>query len=127
MNIFTLTQSKHTPEVIFDLENGELVFNGNSIPEDVALFYSPLLAWIEKHKTYIVEDMKHLFIKVDLVYFNSATLKYLVSILKHVISLKDHESILILWLYDREDEDMLETAKDISSVLSIPITCLARN
>jgi hypothetical protein len=121
MNIFSLSESKRTPEIIFNLETGELIFNGNSTPEDVNLFYSPLLTWIDINKPLIVNDIKTISIQVNLVYFNSATLKFLVSLLKYIISLKGVDNVKITWCYDRDDEDMLETAKDISKVLSIPI------
>lgn len=126
MNTFSLSQSKRTPEVFFDMESAELVFNGNSIPEDVNLFYAPLLSWIDQNKVKIVEEMKILTITVNLTYFNSATLKFFVSLLKHLINLKGCENIVITWNYDNEDEDMLETANDISQVLDIPIRTIAR-
>src|ERR1035437_5744921 len=113
MNIFSLSESKRTPEIVFNLETGELLFNGNSTPEDVNLFYAPLLSWIEINKTLIINDIKTLSVHINLVYFNSATLKFLVSLLKYLIVIKGTESLLIVWSYESEDEDMVETAKDI--------------
>jgi hypothetical protein len=126
MNIFSLSESKRTPEIIFNLETGELIFNGNSTPEDVNLFYAPLLSWIEINKALITNDIKVLSVQINLMYFNSATLKFLVSLLKYLISLKSSDSLLIIWSYDAEDEDMIETAKDISKVLSIPIKLVVK-
>jgi len=120
MNIFTLSQSKNTPEVLFNLDESKLDFNGRSIPEDVNMFYAPLLTWIETNKKNIAEDIRTLSISVNLIYFNSATLKFIVSLLKHIITIKGADFVQITWLYDDDDEDMLETAKDISNVLSIP-------
>jgi len=127
MNLFTLSESKRTPEVLFNLDNAELVFNGNSIPEDVNLFYAPLISWIEVNKDHIIQDSRQLMIKVNLVYFNSATLKFLVSLLKFLINIKGVDLVKISWLYDHDDDDMLETAKDISNILSIPINYILRD
>lgn len=126
MNIFTLSQTKRTPEIIFNIENSELFFNGSSIPEDVNLFYAPLMSWVEINKESIVEKLIPLSIKVNLSYFNSSTLKFLVSMFKYLINLKGTNLIEIIWFYDQDDEDLLETAIDISNILLIPIKCIVR-
>jgi len=121
MNIFTLTESKRTPEVVFNLESSELIFNGVSIPEDVQLFYSPLFSWIEVNKLDLIKNSNPLIVKFNFKYFNSVSLKFIVSLLKYLITIKGYEKLHIIWFYDKDDEDMLETAKDISSILNIPI------
>jgi hypothetical protein len=119
MNIFTLTESKRTPEVIFNLESSELTFNGISIPEDVQLFYSPLLSWIEVNKSDLSTNSNPLTVKFNFNYFNSVSLKFIVSLLKYLITIKGYDKLHIIWFYDKDDEDMLETAKDISSILNV--------
>ena len=121
LNIFTLSQSKRTPEVIFDVEKALLVFNGCSLPEDVFDFYAPLIDWIESNKKDI-ESLQFLMVLINLQYFNSSTLKFLVTLIKMLFEFKTKESIIITWIVEPDDEDMKETAKEISSVLDIPFT-----
>lgn len=121
MNTFSLSQSKKTPEVIFDVEKALLVFNGISIPEDVYDFYTPLIEWIELNKKEIV-SLPYLMVLINLQYFNSSTLKFLTALLKLFIELKSKEAITVTWLVDSDDEDMKETANEISTVVNIPFT-----
>jgi len=127
MNIFTLSESKRTPEVLFNIEKAQLIFNGTSLPEDVNVFFSPLYNWMETNKSIIRDEMGSLSVTINLTYFNSASLKFLISLLRYLKNLKGSEFLSINWHYDSDDEDMAETAKDISSVLTLPISLIQRN
>jgi len=48
--LFPLRQEKKTPKVELSAKNGELIFTGTSMPEDVHVFYAPLLKSIEENQ-----------------------------------------------------------------------------
>lgn len=107
-----------TPEVILDKENNRFELTGNSLPEDVILFYSPIIKWIEEY-TKVPNPVTRVKIKPN--YFNSASFKIMLDILAIFEKLKDNgHAVEVQWHYLEMDEDMLTTGKEFESLVKVP-------
>ena len=107
-----------TPLVDFKL-NGELRLEGKSFPEDPYRFYDPIFQWIKEFR---VDCPPAINLTVRLDYFNTSTGKlvlYLFKIFEN-IHMSGASKIKIIWLYNKNDEDMLESGKDYRSMIDVP-------
>ena len=108
----------NSPSVILDPESNKFEFSGESRPENVRKFYLPILEWLDK----FAEEQKSssnrlssLQIQFDFEYFNSTSAKYILDIFKALNVLNDMGiEILVKWLYEEDDEDMLEVGQEMS-------------
>ncbi|MDR2848395.1 MAG: DUF1987 domain-containing protein [Bacteroidales bacterium] len=100
MKTFTLNVlPKKLPKIVCN-ENG-ITITGRSIPENPIDIFSPLIDWIRDN--YAESEKKVL---IDLEYFNTITLVYLITILQHVYKIDPNSEVL--WYHDDEDvADML--------------------
>jgi hypothetical protein len=106
------------PTVILDKESGKFEIFGNSLPEDVHTFYTPVFDWI---RDYIKQPNAKTELVIKLMYFNSASTKAIIDILTILeeLVINGHD-VKILWNYFEIDEDMLSTGKELASILNIP-------
>jgi len=94
--------------------------NSPRIPENVRKFYLPILEWLESYTTG-QENLKEgertpgLQCQFNFEYFNSTSAKYILDIFKslNAISALGIE-LEIKWLYEEDDEDMLEVGQEMS-------------
>ena len=126
MDLFLKDATKHTPEIVFDLNSLSLVIKGFSIPEDILVFYAPLLEFIDTNNSRIRSNPNKLNITLNLEYYNSASLKFLLKLLGILLDIKDREHTDINYYYDIDDEDFLETGEDISKLVNKKINFIAR-
>ncbi len=104
MENLTIPGTTCTPSVIFNID-GKLCMEGRSLPEDVNVFYNPLLKWIAELKTETV------VFDISLEYFNSASSKRILDMLK---TLDDNKQVLettVIWHYEEGDEDNMESGQ----------------
>jgi len=126
MKSFSIKQTKHTPLVAFDVNDMSLTIEGYSIPEDVSVFYAPLLEFIDQNAQLINSSSKKLSLSLNLEYFNSASLKFYVKLIGILVDIKGRHSITVDYYYDKDDEDFYETGVDISAVLNIPFNFVTK-
>ena len=108
----------NSPSVILDPGSNKFEFSGESRPENVRKFYLPILEWLEK----FAEEQKGssarlsgLMVQFDFEYFNSTSAKYILDIFKALNVLNDMGiEIQVKWLYEEDDEDMLEVGQEMS-------------
>jgi len=108
----------NSPSVILDPGSNKFEFSGESRPENVRKFYLPILEWLEK----FAEEQKgssarlsNLLVQFDFEYFNSTSAKYILDIFKALNVLNDIGiEIQVKWLYEEDDEDMLEVGQEMS-------------
>ncbi|NJO03877.1 MAG: DUF1987 domain-containing protein, partial [Bacteroidia bacterium] len=87
MEDILIEKTSKTPCVSFSYEQNALEIKGVSIPEDADSFYAPLMEWVSR---YVQEKKNQKTIMVlKLVYFNTSTSDYLVTMLKNLKKLKD--------------------------------------
>jgi hypothetical protein len=110
----------NSPSVILDPESNQFDFSGESRPENVRKFYLPILEWLDSYAKEQSEKSKSdrvssLQVQFNFEYFNSTSAKYILDIFKALNVLNDlGMEILVKWLYEEDDEDMLEVGEEMS-------------
>lgn len=110
MNNLIIEPTSSTPAIRFT-EDGRLLIEGRSLPENVMKFYTPLIEWASKLATQVVK------LDINLEYLNSASSKKLLELLK-VFDANNHITTLIInWHYEMDDEDCLESGQIFEELL----------
>ncbi len=118
MDSLIIPESKNTPAIRFNAQTGRLDIEGNSLPEDVMGFYTKVIDWIN---AYIENPCTKTELHIKLNYFNSASAKVILDILRILEALTDRNvEITVFWYYVDIDEDMLETGKEYETMVKIP-------
>lgn len=120
---YIVQQSSKTPLINFD-PNGNFELKGKSIPENTVLFYKPLFEWLDN---YIKSPAPKTNLNIQLDYFNTSSSKSIVDLFKRLelISKNGNSETTINWLYNLEDEDMLEAGEDYKSIIKIPFNLVS--
>lgn len=111
-------KTEQTPLVHFQA-NGMLKIEGTSYPEDPMKFYTRVIDWIKELKN---QNLARIELSVQLDYFNTSTSKlvlYIFKILENIYLLEKND-IKIIWHYQKNDEDMVESGNDYASLLDVP-------
>jgi len=115
---FALEQTSKTPQIDLNQYSGELIFSGKSIPENAAKIYEPVLTWI---KQYALKAKPITNLRLNLEYFNTASMMWLSRILNILKKINDPEYILYVHLYmPVEEYDEMKDIEDIKDAL-IPV------
>lgn len=116
MNNLHIPAKEDTPEVIIDKATNQLSISGRSLPEDVALFYKPVLEWLQSLQD---NDPEGLLINIKLEYFNTASSKILLDIF--MLAEEISSTARIIWHYDKEDDDMKEAGEEYQELVAISV------
>jgi len=118
MEKFTLTAGIKTPYINFDTD-GFLELSGKSIPENSAEFYLPVYEWLD---AYAKEPKDKTVIKIQLEYFNTSSSKCLLDIFRRLEAMEKSgkSEVKVIWLYEEEDEDMMEAGDDYQTIVKLP-------
>jgi len=113
-----IEKTRLTPEVQLDTKNEIFKIKGRSLPEDVLLFYNPILDWI---KEYVKDPLPMTQFSFNLEYFNSSTARIIIKIL---IELEDiirrGKKIYVKWYYTKGDTLMMDKGEEIKSIVLLP-------
>jgi len=120
MEKFIIEPTANSPRIVLDPEKRTFEFTGESRPENVRKFYLPVLEWLEAY-TGSLEALRDDQRKFDLQcqfnfeYFNSTSAKYILDIFKSLNTINAlGVGLDIKWLYEEDDEDMLEVGQEMS-------------
>ena len=95
-----------------------LNLSGRSIPENPELIFRRLDEWITLH----FEKNKGLNVNIQLEYINSGSSKYLYEILKRLTGFsRMGNNVKMKWLYEEDDEAMLELGEHYRDTAGIPL------
>ena len=109
---------KNCPGIIYFADNNTLEISGRSIPENPELIFRRLDEWITDH----FEKNNSLMVRILLEYINSGSSKYLYEILKKLTGYsKSEKDIVMKWLYEEDDEAMLELGEHYRDTAGIPL------
>lgn len=120
MEKLIIEPTANSPRIVLDPDARNFEFSGESRPENVRKFYLPILEWLE---AYIAEQNKlgdgerssGLVCQFNFEYFNSTSAKYILDIFKSLNTINALGiSLEIKWLYEQDDEDMLEVGQEMS-------------
>jgi len=110
--------SRDTPMVRFDEATSVFEVKGISFPEDVRIFYGPLLYWLNE---YSLQPHAHTTFHFQLAYFNTASSKLILDMMLCLNKMhKKGVSLEIVWHFDDEDEDMEDCGLGFSGILQAP-------
>ncbi len=118
MEVINIQGTDDTPNVTLDKGNGKFELSGRSLPEDVNMFYEPILNWIDGYSEEPNEETRFDF---KLEYFNTASSKIILDILlKFEEIVEAGHNVKIIWHYHEEEEDMLEAGEEYADIVDIP-------
>lgn len=104
MENLIIEASGHSPRVEFDV-NGKLKIEGRSIPEDVSKLFNPLIEFVSSL------NIESVIFDINLEYFNTATSKKMLELLKHLEANNHVGKVFINWFFEEGDEDSVEIAE----------------
>jgi hypothetical protein len=91
---------------------------GRSIPENPAVFYSPVREWISKYAQDCTGKSK---IEFGFEYINTTSIKWIFTILRELSEIKEIvKNAEITWYYEHGDEDMSELGFILRSLVECP-------
>ena len=115
MDNLVMDKTKSTPEINFNLETGLLQFKGESYPENVPKFYTPILEWL---KEYIELTDKEITLEFQIIYFNSSTSKVFMTIFDWLEEeVKKGKRIKVKWICDKDNETSIEFGEEFKEDL----------
>jgi hypothetical protein len=118
MEVINIKGTDDTPNVILDKEKGKFEISGRSLPEDVNMFFEPIMDWIDQYAEAPLEQTEFVF---KLEYFNTASSKIILDILLKFEEIVENGSdVVIKWHYHEEEEDMLEAGEEYADIVEIP-------
>jgi hypothetical protein len=124
MSAFTSELTAKTPFINFDDNSGNFEMTGKSIPENSVIYYKPLFEWLD---AYIQNPKSKTNLKIQLDYFNTSSSKCIVDLFKRLeqIVKNNKGEASIDWLYNEDDEDMMEAGEDYKSIIKIPFNLVS--
>jgi hypothetical protein len=109
---------KNCPGIVYYPDENKLELFGRSIPENPELIFRRLEEWITVH----FEKNKGLDVRIQLEYINSGSSKYLYEILKRLTGYgRSGKLVKIKWLYEEDDEAMLELGEHYRDTAGVPM------
>lgn len=124
MESFTAFATEITPKVELDKDRGIFLIEGKSLPEDVKVFYSPIIEWFDR---YIQEPNPETIITLDFEYFNTASSKMILIILSKIREIQKHGNrVSVVWKYPQYDVELEEAGEEFSELLNIPFTFIPK-
>jgi hypothetical protein len=122
MNNLIIEKTEITPAVDFNALTGELKISGRAYSNDINRFYADLNNWVD---SYLKNPQPATTIILQLEYYNSGFFKLLfILITKCKKVLSEDKKLLIRWLHHEDDEDSVEDASEIASIIDFPIEIL---
>lgn len=118
METIRIQKDGSIPGVYLSKEEGIFEFTGKSLPENVLDFYESIFSWINEYANNPNSET-HIVFKME--YFNTASSKCFLEILKafQAIQSADKSKVLALWYYEEEDEDMKEEGETLCDLAKI--------
>ncbi|HEX2921610.1 MAG TPA: DUF1987 domain-containing protein [Bacteroidales bacterium] len=109
---------RNTPGMIFYPAWNKLELYGRSIPENPESIFRRLEEWIKSH----FEKNDRLEVSIQLEYINSGSSKYLYEVLKRLTGYgRTGKEVKLKWLYEEDDEAMLELGEHYRDTAGIPL------
>ena len=117
-----IEKTPKTPQIDLDRLTGNLIFSGRSIPENAAKIYEPVLNWVTE---YILKARPTTNLRLNLEYFNTASILWLSKIFRNLIRISEPNYVLIVHLYMPVDdfngiiefEDIIDAFAPIEDIL----------
>lgn len=124
MKSYLIRGTEKTPHIELDPSTGHIEIRGKSIPEDSYKFFEPLNNWLEEYEK---EPALQTDMRIALEYFNTSSAKVLLEVFKRLnyLNKSGKSTVSISWVYESDDEDMLEAGRDYEGTVEVPINFVA--
>lgn len=107
-----------SPFVNLDKDNNVFELKGKSLPENVNIFYQPIIDWFSE---YFKDPNSETIINFKLDYLNTASSKALLSLFLVVEdAVKNGINAKIKWYFEEDDEDMKDIGDEYADIIQIP-------
>lgn len=118
MEIINIPATEDTPKVVLDHVNKVFEISGRSLPEDVVVFYQPVIQWLDDLEKSPIPNLE---LAIKLEYFNTASSKLILDILLKLEEINQNGTPLkVKWFYLSSDSDMREAGEEYSEIVSLP-------
>jgi len=126
MNTLFIKQTEDTPLIHFDSKSGEFIIKGNSLPENIHLFYDPVLEWLDR---YIENPASKTKVKFQMKMISSASSKIFFDILSKIDVLNENTKsvVKVTWLYSIYDDEIREIGVDYKDIMNVPFEVVLTN
>jgi hypothetical protein len=112
-----------SPEVTFDNYTGILEIKGRSLQSDVKDFFDDILEWLRE---YSKKPQPETIVNLRIEYLKTSAFKIMLDafmILKQIQN--SGHKVVINWYYEEDDDDIMETGVDYSTVIDMPFNMIA--
>jgi len=120
----SIESTAFSPKVVLDPVSRFFIIEGNSRPQDAAVFYEPVISWLKGYtmllssKSIYSHDNKIITLHLKLDYFNCASAKYIRDILFLLDNIaKEGYEIAVSWFHSEADTDMKESGQEFMKLL----------
>jgi len=124
MRKLVIEKTSSSPQVILDPEKKVYMISGESRPPDVRAFYDQILSWLQEFSLFLVNSGYNedpVVFNFNFEYFNSSSGKLILDICKVLAGLRlKGINVMVKWVHEKEDGDMLEAGKEISKIVKFP-------
>ena len=119
MNTFYIKQTEDTPLINLNPETGRFEIKGNSIPENIYLFYDPVLIWLDK---YIENPNKKTEFIFQMKMISSSSSKVFFDIINKIDALNENTNseVKVTWIYSIYDDEIREIGIDYRDSMNVP-------
>jgi len=108
--ILHIAATDRTPEILFTENPFHFKLAGESFPEDVSVFYGPVITSINSLS---VAPQGPLRVEMVLTYINSSSIKAMYRIFEGIESYRKTGSVVnVVWKSDKDDDIMQELGED---------------
>jgi hypothetical protein len=123
MNNLILEPTQYTPRINFNIDTGKFEVSGISLPENVLDFYTPVVNWLDTFEKTISADpvdssRKFVFI-FRLCYYNSGSVRFLISMLQIIKRLSERFIVKVEWYYERDDIHLFDNGKELEELTGL--------
>jgi hypothetical protein len=123
MQPFTREPKATTPYIHINYETGHFEMRGVSHPENVFTFYNPVYEGIRELAKAPVREV---VIDFAMEYFNTSSARCIFMMLKEIKNVgRSGKYLKINWIYEEDDEDMLETGEDFQELIELEFNFVA--
>ncbi len=117
MDSIEIIAGADTPSILFYPNKGYLEIKGRSTSDDSAKFFRPLIDRVEK---YLFKPASPTMVHIHFEYFNTATAKCMIEMLKKLESLpKKGHKVEVNWYYKAGEHHLYQSGTDFKSILNM--------
>jgi hypothetical protein len=122
MENLILKETDTTPYVCLNAKTFVFEIKGESRPEYVLKFYTPLFDWLKE--LFNKNNSNSIELNIELEYFNSSSAKCLFDLISliNTYSIENNSKFTVIWSYSEFSDDILESGKELEKLTKANFT-----